>query len=130
AGRKLLHGSWDPRDIPIGKGHPLGHVSTALDTLPAPGRYRLVVGLEGGSIENDWNFWVYPSPDGIADDASVLVTSDWAEASESLASGGEVLFAPGNDDLAPLLSPPMERVPIFWNIQMTVRPRNNPHPRF
>lgn len=41
-----------------------------------------------------------------------------------------MLFTPGPKDLDPALSPPMRKVPVFWNIQMTVRPPKNPAPRF
>jgi hypothetical protein len=60
----------------------------------------------------------------------VLVTDKWAEAEAKLAAGGRVVFTPGAADLDPKRSPPMKRVPVFWNIQMTVRPPRNPEPRF
>ena len=61
----LRGGSWDARDIPVGKNIPLGHVTAALRELPAPAAYKLVVGLDGTEIENDWNFWLYPDTSGI-----------------------------------------------------------------
>lgn len=127
-GSVLASGKWEARDIPIGKNIPLGRVNLALTSLPAPGALKLVVGLEGTSIENDWNFWLYPAettppaPDGL------LVSSNWSEATARLAEGGKVLFTP--KQLDPALSPPMRNTPVFWNIQMTVRPPKNPAPRF
>lgn len=128
--KTLASSTLDARDIPIGKNIPIGTVNVSLSNIPVPSACKLVFGLEGTEIENDWNFWVYPSPGEKADDKEVLVTSDWAEASARLDNGGKVLFTPGKDDLDPLISPPMKQVPIFWNIQMTVRPPNNPNPRF
>jgi hypothetical protein len=41
-----------------------------------------------------------------------------------------VLFTPKASDLDPATCPPMKDVPVFWNIQMTVRPPRNPAARF
>jgi hypothetical protein len=62
--------------------------------------------------------------------ADVFVTSDWTQAAAHLAAAGKVLFIPKATDLDPARSPPMKNVPVFWNIQMTVRPPRNMTPRF
>jgi hypothetical protein len=129
-GRAVLDGQWDARDIPVGKNIPLGHVAVELAKLAAPAAYKLVVGLQGTTVENDWNFWLYPPSAESTAPAGVLVTSAWAEAEARLAAGGKVLFVPKGADLDPAKSPPMKRVPVFWNIQMTVRPPQNRAPRF
>lgn len=129
-GEILMERRWASREIGIGKNHPLGTVQVALDELPAPAAYRLVVGLEGSNIGNDWAFWVYPDASAAEVPEGVLLTDDWATARERLAEGGTVVFTPGEDDLDPARSPPMRRMPVFWNIQMTVRPPRNPQPRF
>jgi hypothetical protein len=126
----LRGGSWDARNIPLGKNIPLGHVTAALRELSAPAAYKLVVGLEGTEIENDWNFWLYPDSPASPAPQGVLVTADWKSAAGRLEDGGTVLFTPRPKDLDPARSPPMKRVPVFWNIQMTVRPPKNPAPRF
>jgi hypothetical protein len=130
AGHTVEGGQWEPRDLPRGKNIPLGQVSTSLAALPAPAAYQLVVGVEG-KAENDWNFWLYPAAAPAASaPADVLVTSAWADAETRLAAGGKVLFTPRAADLDAAKSPPMKDVPVFWNIQMTVRPPNNPAPKF
>jgi hypothetical protein len=129
-GRAVADGHWEARDIPIGKNIPLGHVAVELGKLAAPAAYKLVVGLQGTAVENDWNFWLYPPPAESTAPAGVLVTSTWADAEARLAAGGKVLFVPKGADLDPAKSPPMKRVPVFWNIQMTVRPPQNRAPRF
>ena len=129
SGRTVAGGQWDPRDIPIGKNIPLGKLSADLAKFPAPAAYQLVVGLRGTTIENDWNFWLYPAS-GAAPPGEVVVTSAWAEAARNLAAGGKVLFLPGAADLDPAKSPALQRSPLFWNIQMTVRPPQNPRPKF
>lgn len=118
SGRKLLGGSRDAREVPIGKNHPLGHVSAKLDTLPTPASYKLVGGLEGKSIENGWDFWLYLTEPAAVETGEVLVTGDWRK----------VLFTPKS--LEPSRCPPMRNTPVFWNIQMTVRPPKNRKPRF
>lgn len=130
AGRTVAGGQWPAQTFPIGKNLPLGRVEAALDKLPAPAAYKLVVGLTGTTVENDWNFWIYPAAIDTAAATGVLVTSNWTEAETALAAGGRVLFTPGKADLDEAKSPPMKRVPVFWNIQMTVRPPRNPTPRF
>ena len=52
-GRTVAGGSFAARDIPIGKNIPLGTVTAALATLPAPAAYKLVVGLKGTAKEKD-----------------------------------------------------------------------------
>lgn len=129
-GTVASRGGWDARDVSIGKNIPLGNVSIALESLTAPAAYKLVVGLEGSEVENDWDFWLYPVALLPAESDAVLVTSDWDAARERLAVAGTVLFTPGHDDLDRSRSPRMGRAPVFWNIQMTVRPPRNPRPRF
>ena len=129
-GNTVLNGDWSERDIPIGKNIPLGQVHAKLDTLPTPAAYKLVVGIQGTKIENDWNFWLYPDVPKSEVPEGVLLTSDWQKATEQLAQGGTVLFVPGTEDLDESRSPRMRKTPIFWNIQMTVRPPRNPKPRF
>ncbi len=131
SGRTVTAGDLPPRDVPIGKNHALGHISLALAKLPAPAAYKLVIGFKDDTAaENDWNFWVYPAATDSATPPDVLVTDNWSAAEAALAAGGRVVFTPGKADLDPERSPPMKRVPVFWNIQMTVRPPRNPAPRF
>jgi hypothetical protein len=135
AGATVAHGEWAARDIPIAKNIPLGKVAADLSNLAAPGAYKLEVKVGDSQssslpIENDWNFWLYPAQVDTSTPADVLVTHDWSEAATRLAAGGKVLFMPGNGDLDPTKCPPMRNVPVFWNIQMTVRAGQNATPRF
>jgi hypothetical protein len=130
AGQTVASGEWNSREIPIGKNIPLGKVSADLSKLGAPGAYKLVVSLKDSSVENDWNFWLYPAQVDTNTPSDVLVTRNWSEAATRLAAGGKVLFMPGAGDLDPAKCPPMKNVPVFWNIQMTVRPPANPIAKF
>jgi hypothetical protein len=129
-GRAVAEGRWPERAIARGKNIPLGRVAADLSGLAAPQAYRLVVGLENTAIENDWAIWVYPAHPAAAVPAGVRVTNDWNTAAASLAAGGSVLFLPTAADLDPARCPPLKPVPVFWNIQMTVRPPRNPTARF
>ncbi len=93
--------------------------SMDLSELPAPAPYKLValVDSKDKHFENDWNFWLYPAQISDAIPADVLVTSSWGDAQTNLAAGGKVLFLPRNADLN-WDSPPLARVPIFWNALM------------
>jgi hypothetical protein len=124
----LAKGAWEAREIAIGKDIPLGRVTLPLDSIPAPAACKLVVGLEGAPVENDWNFWIYPAETKPEPAFDLLMTSNWDEASARLTAGGKVLFTPKKLD--PATCPPMKKTPVFWNIQMTVRPPKNPAPRF
>src|ERR1035437_425790 len=128
--KTVASGDWEARDIPIGKNIPLGKVSADLSKIVAPAAYKLVVGLKNTSVENDWNFWLYPAQVSANTASDVFVTRTWSEAATRLAAGGKVLFMPGASDLDSAKSPPMKNVPVFWNIQMSVRPPNNPRPKF
>ena len=120
------------RNIPVGfKGKCL-NFSMDLNQLPAPAKYKLVAKVESGEqhFHNDWNFWLYPASVENSKTSDVLVTSVWADAEKKLSAGGKVLFTPTATDLDPAKCPPMRNVPVFWNVQMTVRPPQNRSPRF
>lgn len=136
-GNVEAHEAFSPATIPIGKTFALGNISVDASKLPAPAAYKLIVhvrpvpkgsDLVSSEFKNDWNFWVYPAQVEDSKTSDVLVTSAWDDAEKKLAEGGKVLFLP--TDLDPTRCPPMRNVPIFWNIQMTVRPPQNPRPKF
>jgi beta-galactosidase len=114
AGNGVAGGSLARTDLPVGRNTPLGRVTLPLAGLRAPAKYRLVVGLAGTAIENDWNFWVYPTTVAADAPADVLVTRAWREAEAGLAAGGKVLYLPRKADLD-WTSPPLADVPVFWN---------------
>ncbi len=106
-------------DVPVGfKGRRLSFTAD-LEKFPAPARYQLaaVVNATGQHFENHWNFWLYPAQIPDTTPANVLVTRSWDDAAARLAAGGKVLFLPHNADLD-WNSPPLARVPIFWNALM------------
>jgi hypothetical protein len=117
-GKAVAQGSLPETDIGVGHNTQLGRIEARLAGLKAPGAYRLVVGLTGTRIENEWRFWLYP--DQVMDTAppKVLVTHSWPEAEQRLNAGGSVLYMPRKADLD-WTSPPLADVPVFWNRQMS-----------
>ncbi len=125
----VARGAFTSTTIPIGKNFALGKISTDLSKLQAPGAYKLRVRV-GGQFTNNWNFWLYPAHVEDSKTSDALITSVWDEAEKRLADGGKVLFLPAETNLNSKTCPPMRNVPVFWNIQMTVRPPQNPRPKF
>jgi len=144
----FVKGEWPTHTYPVGKNIPIGRVSASLTKAGAPGEHKLIVtvGPEAlfdpltGKIrpgkdavkgttyfENRWSFWVYPEqvPGEFHGSAlcplsrslDILITRSWEEAEKKLARGGKVLFVPNTADLD-WTSPPLDRVPVFWNRQM------------
>jgi len=122
-GRAVASGAFATAVIPIGKNTVLGRISAPLAALAAPAQYKLVVGLEGTQVANDWTFWLYPSEvrselTDVAAPPQVTVTHSWDEAEQRLAAGGKVLYMPHKADLD-WTSPPLADVPVFWNRLMS-----------
>ena len=128
SGKIILQDALAPTNLPLGKGFPLGSISADLSKLSSPAQYKLEVSvgsqpLKSFSIqppysENDWNFWLYPAsqpPDTTM--VNFLATSSFDDAKQALAQGKKVLFTPLNSELG-WSSPPLARVPIFWNALM------------
>ncbi len=92
-GATVASGELGPRAVPVDNGTALGHVRVALGEVPAPARYRLVVGLEGTPFENDWDVWVYPRDvsDRVPAGVTLATTLDAATLAQ-LEDGGRVLL--------------------------------------
>lgn len=114
AGKVMVQGQFARQTIKVGKNIALGTIALDFASVPAPGAYRLVVGVQGTAIENDWNLWVYPAAISAADPAGVFVSHSWREAQARLADGAKVLYLPRKADLA-WSSPPLDTLPVFWN---------------
>ena len=121
AGETMTAGELELRTVELATAQPLGEVSVALADFAAPAKYELHVGLKGrADVENDWEFWVYPESVDTAAAGDVLMTRSFGEAWAKLAEGGDVLLMPRFDQLA-WDSPPVGRLPIFWNRLMGPR---------
>jgi beta-galactosidase len=118
AGKTVNEGRLPARDIATGTNAALGRIGLDLSQLAAPREYRLVVGLDGTQIANDWNLWVYPERVDTAAAPGVFVTHAWVDAERLLAKGAKVLYMPPKADLD-WTSPPLADVPVFWNRLMS-----------
>jgi hypothetical protein len=92
-GERAAGGRLPAKPLPVDNGTPLGSISVPLVDLAAPARYRLVVGLDGSGVENDWDVWVYPPEVSADPPAGVTVARDLDEATLGrLEAGGRVLL--------------------------------------
>lgn len=123
-GRVVARGHLAALDIPVGNGIGLGRASIDLKNAPAPARYRLVVGLEGTSIENDWEVWVYPPQVETAAPAGIAVVEELDDQTvAALNEGGKVLLlvAPNRVKGDRLGKVALGFSSIFWNTAWTQR---------
>jgi hypothetical protein len=123
-GATCARGELPARTIPVGNNVAVGNVAVDCKNIHAPTKCRLVVGLRGRGVENDWDVWVYPAPRAAEVPVEVLVTSQFDEAAQArLRAGGKVLLTlPGervrNLDHAPVK---LGFSSIFWNTAWTAR---------
>ncbi len=116
-GAVLRSGVLPARPAPTGRLTPLGELHLPLEGLPAPAKYRLVVGIPGTEAENDWDIWVYPRA-AAAGSGEVHIAHRLDEAAQAhLRSGGSLLL---------LADPAQVKTPvkigfssIFWNTAWT-----------
>lgn len=121
-GQAVASGKLPARTLSTGALTSVGEIRADLHAVAVPARMRLIVSIEGTSLENDWDLWCYPSEVPAAAPADVAVTARLDEAALArLAAGGKVLW----------LIPPAEVrssavlgfSSIFWNTAWT---RNQP----
>jgi hypothetical protein len=116
SGTAVRRGTLDPTRIGVGLSQSLGTLEIDTTGLAAPSQYRLVVGLAGTNVENDWDLWVYPAhldaPAG-----ETVVTRSVEHAMVSLRAGKRVLLNPPSD--AVRTSAQLGFSSIFWNTQWT-----------
>ena len=112
-GEIIFSGEFPKRTIPIGKNIVLGKINTDLSQLGSPHFHKLVIGIKGTNIENDWNFWVFSKQLIYSAPKDVFITHSWDEAEAKLNAGAKVLYMPRKADLD-WTSPPLDTVPVFW----------------
>jgi hypothetical protein len=94
-GTAVACGALAARDVPVDNGVTLGSIRLPLEKFRAPDRYRLVIGLEETSFENDWDLWLYPAAVPTQAPESVLIAHALTPAvRQRLQAGGKVLLLP------------------------------------
>ncbi len=123
-GGVLAQGEFAPRDVPLGAPFALGKIRASLGVARRAQRLRLVAGLAGTAIENDWTVWVYPAAEPAPVPPGVVVarTLD-ARVEDALRAGGRVVLSGGRgrargDALGRV---ELGFTPIFWNTWCTQR---------
>lgn len=139
-GKVLANGDFPAKTIPIGKNIKLGNVNYNLQKLIRTNssytekqtnykngsiiidvsyelkvqEFKIIIGIKNTTIENDWNFWVYPAEIKTAEPKNIFITHSWDEAEAKLKTGAKVFYMPRKADLD-WTSPPLDTVPVFWN---------------
>ena len=113
-GKVYAHGTVGSSDIPIGNLFSLGSVDLDLGAIDTPQKLNLEICIENTSAVNDWDFWVYPAHEELAE-GDVYTTDTLDEQAISvLEQGGNVLIT-----AAGKVSYGKEVVqhftPVFWN---------------
>ncbi len=119
-GHQCASGLLSEGDLPVGKNIPLGHVTLPLTAFGEPQKLTLSVATQADNatdvqIQNQWDFWVYPSQVVMPEAPDILVTDTLDDrALQALASGGKVLLtAAGRVRLGSDVSQTF--LPVFWN---------------
>jgi len=123
--RTVASGSLPARDIPIDNAIPLGSIHIPLQGVDSPGQFQLVVSLQPGDIENQWDVWIYPDQVSATIPDDVLVCNRIDEVCKAkLAQGGKVmLFIPPGEVKGDAKTGPIALgfSSIFWNTAWTSR---------
>ncbi len=112
--KAVAQGQWPVEQIPLGSAIPVGRIQTDLSKLPAPAAYKLAVSVSGTPFENDWNVWLYPEGIAQKESSDIVITRSFEDALAGLNEGRNVLLMPRYNQLQ-WQSPPIGRLPIFWN---------------
>jgi len=111
-GAQVFGGEFPPQEIPIGRGTAIGRVRVDFTSLSAPGAYRLVVGIAGTKIVNDWNLWVYPAKTRAQPGGIKIVRVFDESARKDLEAGKSLLL---ETTRLPSEDPKGSFTPVFWN---------------
>ena len=115
-GGTVASGRLEAADVPTGTLAALGEVRVPLGALAAPGRFEIELAIEGTSVKNVWDLWVYPTAVDTAP-RDVVVSRRLDDATlGALAAGRRVLLMP--ETLAPAATQPLAWAPDFWNFGM------------
>ena len=117
SGGTVKEGSFGTWVLPIQSNIEIGNLRLELDTLPAPGAYDLVVGLQNTSVKNSWRIWVYEEEKEEAPPENMVITRSLTEALKALNRGERVIYMPCPEHHR-LDSPPLSVKTAFWNSQM------------
>jgi hypothetical protein len=125
-GTVKAQGQFDPVDIAIGGGQPLGKIDVDLSAITQASACKLVIGVKAdalaGPCENDWDVWVYPA-EVKRPDAGVQVVSSVDEAIKLTGEGKTVILSLPKSAVRNYEEKPVKFgfSTIFWNTSWTNR---------
>jgi hypothetical protein len=121
----LASGILPSKLVSVNNAIPLGRIKIPLNSIPAPARCKLMVGLQGTPFENDWDIWVYPPQvsTGLPQGISVANVLD-VETLQKINQGGKILLLIPPAEVSP--DPKLGKIElgfssIFWNTAWTRR---------
>ena len=112
--KALGNGSFQTSLIPLGHGQELSRIRMPLASITRAVKIKVTVEISGTSIANNWNVWVYPKDETIAqtNDIEIFQTAG-PDFFKALQDGKRVLLLPARDDVkSPLAA---QFTPVFWN---------------
>ena len=114
SGKSLLSGQLPVSKLTTGEVNQVGGVKIPLADFTAPAKYRLEASLEGTSLSNDWEFWVFPQEVDVATPSKIMVShqlgdSEWLH----LGNGGRLLLLPKADSVPTPVQ--IGFSPMYWN---------------
>lgn len=123
-GADLADGTAAARDIAQGGGQEFATLSIPLKDVSQASACKLTAGVQladGGVIENDWEFWVYPTVNASA--PSFRLTNRVEDALALLAKGKKVMLTLPRDKVRNFDDNPVKPgfSTIFWNTMWTSR---------
>lgn len=106
-------------DMDTGSLTTVGTVHWQLKNAEVPAKYQLVTRMSGTSIENSWEFWVFPAEKDVTPPPGVMVSNrlgdlEWLH----LGDGGTLLLLPNPDTVPTPVQ--MGFSPIYWNTAWTI----------
>ena len=111
--KKIASGQFQVPMIPLGHNGEIGRIREPLSAVTKAAKLKVTVKITGTSIANDWNIWVYPKSEPVAQTNIEIFESPGPDFFEALQDGNRVLLLPARDMVkSPLAA---EFVPVFWN---------------
>jgi Glycosyl hydrolases family 2, sugar binding domain len=113
-GREIARGQLRTAVLPIGHDGEIGRIRQPLSIITRASKLKVTVETPGRSIANDWNIWVYPKNETVAQTNGIeIFQAADADFFNALQAGKHVLLLPDRDSVkSPLAA---QFTPVFWN---------------
>jgi len=113
-GEKLVGGGkFNSALIPLGNGIALGRIAQPLAAITRAAKLTLTVAIPGTAIGNDWNIWIYPAKEIVADGGVEIFQTADEKLFQALREGKKVLLLPARASVKLPLDGRF--IPVFWS---------------